>query len=178
MVEVWQRFANVDLGKYLTRETMFSLCVEKGYQPKDDETYEELFYRIFLNEIESKLGTEAPLIVYEYPAVMASLSRLSQRDPRFAERFEIYVNGQELGNAFSELTDADEQLARLEQERAERAKTGKLVYDVDPEFIAALRQGLKPCAGIAFGVDRLIMQITGCQNIDDVLILPMSTLLV
>ncbi|MHB8647641.1 MAG: amino acid--tRNA ligase-related protein [Thermomicrobiales bacterium] len=82
----------------------------------------------------------------------------------------------ELGNAFSELTDADEQLARLEAERAERAALGKTVYDIDDDFIRALRVGMPPSAGIAVGVDRLVMLFAGVESIQETLWFPANEL--
>lgn len=176
MRELWREFVSIDLDEYLSAEKMFELCVARGYNPEKGESYEELFYRIFLNEIEIKLGFDAPIIVYEYPAQMAALSKLSDRDNRYAERFEVYINGLELANAFSELTNAEEQRKRLLEEQQFRRETGKYVYDIDEEFIDALRAGMPMTSGIALGVDRMIQIFTGCQNIDNVLVLPMSKL--
>ena len=176
MRELWKDFVGVELSDYLTVKSLRKLCVQRGYQPAKGEDYEELFYRIFLNEVEPKLGMGRPIIVYNYPACMASLSSLCKKDKRYAQRFEVYFAGSELANAFTELTDADEQLARLTSERAIRKKRGMLVYNIDREFIEALRFGLPRSGGIALGVDRLIMSIIGCKNIDDVIVLPMSKL--
>lgn len=176
MRELWKEYVGVELDEYLTADKMFELCKERGYNPIEGESYEELFYRIFLIEIETKLGFDAPTIVYEYPAQMAALSKISDRDNRYAERFEIYINGLELANAFSELTNGEEQEKRLLEEQAFRKETGKYVYDIDNEFIDALKSGMPMTSGIALGVDRMIQVFTACQNIDNVLVLPMSKL--
>lgn len=175
MRDAWQRYAGVNLDDYLAREAMFGLCQKKGFNPRPDEPYEDLFYRIFLNEIEPQLGKDHPVILHHYPAPMAALSRLSPDDPRYAERFEVYVAGLELANCFGELTDPLEQRKRLEKERADRAQAGKDVYDIDLEFIEALKT-MPPSAGIALGIDRLVQLFASCQNIDDVLSLPASKL--
>ena len=184
MSELWEKFVGVNLDEYLTSEAMLGLCREKGYNEKEDESYEDLFYRIFLNEIEPKLKDMGGVIVHHYPAQMAALSRLSPTDPRYAERFEVYINGLELANAFSELTDSKEQLKRLQEERALRQKLGKDVYDIDMEFVEALKT-MPPSAGIALGVDRLV-QVLGslrlgsgqaCKNIEDVVTLPPSVIM-
>ena len=175
MKDLWKKFVGVDLGEYLTNEKMLELCREKNYNVKEDESYEDLFYRIFLNEIEPKLKDIGAVIIYDYPAQMAALSRLSKSDPRYAERFEVYINGIELANAFSELTGADEQLKRLQEEQKLRRKLGKEVYEIDREFVEAVGQ-MPKSAGIALGVDRLVQIITGCENIDDVITLPASKL--
>lgn len=173
MCDLWQKYVEVNLDDYLETNKMYELCKSFGYNASEDETYEELFYRIFLDKIETKLIE--PTIVYNYPAQMASLSKLSDEDSRYAERFEIYINGIELANAFSELTDANEQLKRLEEEKEERKKLGLDVYDVDKEFIKALKT-IPKSAGIALGVDRLVMILGGCKNINDVIVLPAAKL--
>jgi len=106
---------------------------------------------------------------------MAALAKQSQTDPGYAERFEVYMNGMEIANAFSELTDADEQRARLLQEQKQRGALGKAVYAIDEEFLDAVSQ-MPPSAGIALGVDRLVMALSSCQTIDDVLALGASEL--
>jgi lysyl-tRNA synthetase class 2 len=175
MRDVWQRYAGVNLDDYLERDQMFALCEQKGYKPKTSESYEDLFYRIFLNEIEPHLGVHSPTIVHHYPACMAALSRLSPIDPRYAERFEVYVGGLELANCFSELVDSAEQFRRLQKDQEDRKQAGKEVFPIDMEFIEALKT-MPPSAGIALGVDRLVQLFTGCKNIDDVLVLPASQL--
>ena len=175
MKELWKQFVNINLDEYLTSEKMFELCVEKGYNVKEEESFEDLFYRIFLNEVEPKLNEMGNVIVYNYPAQMAALSRLSKKDSRYAERFEVYVDGMELANAFSELNDADEQLNRLKEEQELRKKLGKDVYDIDMEFIEALKT-MPEAAGIALGVDRLVQVFASCQNINNVITLPADKL--
>ncbi len=174
MKDLWQQTINVNLDNYLTQETMFKLCKERVHNPKDDESYEDLFYRIFLNEIEPTLSDGA-FIIYNYPAPMAALAKLSHTAPGYAERFEVYIDGIEIANAFSELTNAEEQLKRLREEHALRKKLGKTVYDIDMDFVEAVGK-LPPCAGIALGVDRLVQILLGEKNIDTVLTLPMSKL--
>ncbi len=175
MKELWKDIVNVDLNNYLTREKMFDLCTERGFNPDENESYEELFYRVFLREIEPKLKDMGNLIVHHYPVQMAALSKLSDKYPGYAERFEVYIKGIEIANAFTELTDADEQLKRLRDEQIERKRLGKQVYEIDAEFIEALKI-MPKSAGIALGVDRLIQVLLGCKNIDDVLILPANQL--
>ena len=176
MRDLWKETINVDLNEYLSTERMYTLCVERGYSPAENERYEDLFYRIFLNEIEPKLEQMGGVILHHYPAQMAALSELSKEDPRYAERFEVYIGGIELANAFSDLTDVDEQRKRLEEERALRKKLGKDVYDIDEEFLYAVKH-LPTCSGIALGVDRFVQILLGCDNIDDVLPLPMSKMI-
>jgi len=173
MRQVWKKYVNVDLDDYLERDSMYKLCKKLGYKPQKTEEYEELFYRIFLNKIEPFIGKSVPTIIYEFPKCMASLSKQT-KDGKYAERFELYYKGIELANVYTELNEAEEQRSRLEKERKVRRKNGSLVYDIDEEFIDALRVGIGNCAGGALGVDRLVMIFTMDKNIDNVLVLPMS----
>jgi lysyl-tRNA synthetase class 2 len=175
MREAWQKYAGVNLDEYLEREDLLALCENKGYKPQKDESYEDLFFRIFLNEIEPHLGKDKPTILHHYPACMAALSRLSPVEPKYAERFEVYVGGLELANCFSELVDSAEQLERLKSEQIHRKNLGKSVYEIDQEFVEALKT-MPPSAGIALGVDRLVQLFTGCKNINNVIVLPASEL--
>ncbi len=175
MNDAWERYAGVPLNEYLEHSAMHTLCVKKGYNAQESESYEDLFYRIFLNEIEPHLGKKNPVILHHYPAPMAALSRLSPHDQRYAERFEVYAGGFEIANCFSELTDPDEQIKRLQKDREDRGKLRKDLFDIDTEFIDALRT-MPPSAGIALGIDRLVQIYAGTENIDTVLSVPMSIL--
>ena len=124
-----------------------------------------------MNKIEPQL--QEPTILYDYPAPMASLARLKPEDPRYAERFEVYWKGIELGNAFSELTDPDEQRRRFETEQEVRRSLGKSVYSIDEDFLSALSR-MPPSGGIALGVDRLLMCLLGCKDIEEVVPFPAS----
>ncbi len=170
--EAFARYAAVDLDALLTGADMLACLARKGYATEPQTTWEQGYHQIFLNEIESSLGQSRPTILFDYPASLAALARRKPDDPRYAERFEVYIAGIELGNAFSELTDADEQLARLRAERAERAALGKTLYEIDADFIAALRAGMPPSAGIAVGVDRLVMLFAGVGSIQETLWFP------
>jgi len=143
-----------------------------GIDPHPGDDWEALFFRIFLERIEPGLGVGAPTILYDYPLSMAALSRRSPNDPRLAERFEVYVCGLELANAFGELTDAAEQRRRFVADLAKKRALYGETYPVDEDFLAALDHGLPPCAGIALGFDRLVMLATGADDIEDVLWAP------
>ena len=99
-------------------------------------------------------------------------SQRSTDSPEIAERFEVYIAGIELANAFTELNDPDEQRQRLEHESAERASQGAPEYAIDESFLDALRSGVPPSGGIALGVDRLIMLLSDTDHIADVLAFP------
>ena len=110
--------------------------------------------------------------LYDYPASQAALARLKPEDCRLAERFELYYDDLELANGFGELTDASEQRARLEADNRRRTELGLPVYPVDENFLAALERGMPDCAGVALGLDRLLMAMTGAQDIAEVQSLP------
>jgi elongation factor P--(R)-beta-lysine ligase len=138
---------------------------------------EERFFRVLVDRVEPALARlERPTFLTAYPAPFASLARLSPSDPRVAERFELYVGGVELCNGFGELTDADEQRARLLRDQRHRAERGLPVYPVDERFLAALEEGLPRCAGNALGVDRLTALVAGALSIADVSAFPVSEL--
>ncbi len=110
---------------------------------------------------------KGPLLLMDYPAPAASLARLKADDPRVAERWELYVDGLELANAFTELTDPVEQRRRFESARAERRALGEADYPLDEEFLDALAR-MPPSGGVALGVDRLVMLACGVRDISDV----------
>jgi lysyl-tRNA synthetase class 2 len=143
-----------------------------GVAPHPGDDWEALFFRTFFERVEPHLGVGAPTILYDYPASMAALSRRRADDPRLAERFEVYVCGLELANAFGELTDPAEQRARFVADQARKRQLYGEVYPVDEDFLAALEHGLPPCAGIALGFDRLVMLANAADHIEDVLWAP------
>jgi len=175
MRDLWREFIGINFNDYLEREPMLELCRKRGFNPNENESYEDLFYRIFLNEIEPKLIDRGGIILHHYPLAMAALSRPSATDIGYAERVEVYINGLEIANGFSELTDAVEQRRRLTEEQERRVDLGKDIFAIDEDFVEAVGL-MPPSAGIALGVDRLIQVLLGCKNIDDVLVLPASKL--
>jgi lysyl-tRNA synthetase class 2 len=114
---------------------------------------------------------DRPVILYEYPVCEAALARVSPRDARVAERFELYACGVELANGFGELTDPLQQRARFEAEMAKKEKIYGLRYPLDEELLTALAT-MPPAGGVALGFDRLVMLVTGAPNVDAVLWTP------
>jgi lysyl-tRNA synthetase class 2 len=175
VAEAFSRHCGIDvLPTVNDRAALAAAAKPIGIAPHDGDTWEDLFFRIFLAEIEPKLGIGVPTVLYDYPIAMAALSRPKGSDPTLCERFELYVCGLELANAFGELTDAAEQKRRFEADQALKQTLYGETYPIDPDFIAALEYGLPESAGIALGFDRLVMLASGATHIDDVLWAPVG----
>jgi lysyl-tRNA synthetase class 2 len=178
VAEVMREYAGVEIDGRTTREELAEIAHSKGYrEAQADWPWEDIFYLIFLNEVEPRFPKDRPLILYDYPAPMSALARRKADDPLTAERFELYIGGLELANGFSELTDPLEQRQRLEREREERIRLGRAVYPVDESFLEALELGLPESAGIALGIDRLVMLLADAHDIREVLAFPTQDLL-
>jgi lysyl-tRNA synthetase class 2 len=141
-----------------------------GIEVAADAAWDDAFFTAFLDRVEPAIAKlEHALVLEDWPAPLAALARRKPGDPAVALRFEAYVGGIELANAFDELTDPAEQRARFEDDQRIRSERGKPVYPIDAKLVAALAEGLPPSAGIALGFDRLVMLATGAGRIDDVL---------
>ncbi|MGM0576273.1 MAG: EF-P lysine aminoacylase EpmA [Myxococcota bacterium] len=125
--------------------------------------------RALVEHVEPGLGHGRPIFLTDYPIAMASLARPKPGDPRVAERFELYAAGLELGNGFGELTNPAEQRRRCEEDLRARRERDLPVYPLDEAFLGALEEGMPPSAGIAAGLDRVVMLLTDAADIDDVL---------
>jgi lysyl-tRNA synthetase class 2 len=119
--------------------------------------------------IEPALVGDRPFFIYDFPASQAALARIQKGEPSVAMRFEVYVQGRELANGFYELQDAHEQRLRFEKNLLKRCELGLDELSIDDYFLSALKAGLPDCAGVALGVDRLIMLIAGASHIQDIL---------
>ena len=175
VADAFREYAGLDVLAFTGDKTGFARAAKGiGITAGERDDWDDVFFRVFLEKIEPHLGTPVPTILYGYPASQAALARLDAKDPRVAERFELYVAGMELANAFGELTDAAEQLRRFEVDNYKRDKLFGERYPVDADFIAALEHGLPASAGIALGFDRLVMLATGAETIEDVLWAPVA----
>ncbi len=124
--------------------------------------------------IQPTLGRERPLIVTHYPLSQAALAKTSDDDPQCAARFELFASGVELANGYDELLDPDVLLDRYEFNNAKRVAAGRPPLQIQTTLVEAMRVGLPPCAGVALGVDRLMMVRTGSRSIEDVIPLPID----
>jgi len=170
VAEAFARWAGADvLG---TANDAAALADSAGALLRDGEGWEDLFFRLLLERVEPELGRERPTFLTHWPAAQAALARRDPADPRVALRFELFVDGIELANAFEELTDADEQASRFAADRARREALYGPGWGTDEDFLAALRFGMPAASGIALGFDRLAMLAAGAQRIEQVLWLP------
>lgn len=165
------RHTGLDLWAYGDGASLRAAARRIGVHVGESTNFDDVFFHVFLERVEPKLGHGRPTFLTEYPASMAALSRLKPSDPRVAERVELYADGVELANGFSELIDAREQRARLMEEQALRRALGRPVYELDERFLSALPQ-LPPSGGIAVGLDRVLMLLLGVKEIADVLLFP------
>ncbi len=149
------------------RDLLARQAVGIGLRVAADDSWSDVFSRILSDRIEPRLGVGRPTFLYEYPASEAALARLCPHDPRVAERFELYVCGVELANAFGELTDAGEQRRRFEDEMAVKRRVYGEAYPIDEDFLAALAH-MPEASGAALGFDRLVMLACGAERIEDV----------
>jgi lysyl-tRNA synthetase class 2 len=153
--EPWQRIS-VNEAFHRYTQTSVTEALGKG-----------LFDEIMVQDIEPKLGLGKPTFIYDYPAQRGALARLKQEDQTVAERFELYTGGLELANGFSELVDSEEQRRRFHLENENRKSFGKSVYAMPEKFLGEL-DNMPPSAGIALGVDRLVMVFLDVKIIDEV----------
>jgi lysyl-tRNA synthetase class 2 len=114
-----------------------------------------------------------PTIIYDFPLAVSPLSKVKPDEPEWVERFEFYIGGFELGNAFSELNDPVDQRERFAQQLAERQRGDDEAFQADEDYVRALAYGLPPTAGEGIGIDRLTMVLTGARSIRDVILFPL-----
>ncbi len=153
--------------KALLREVAAKLDLSNIAETEEDR--DTLLQLLFMVGVEPHIGTEKPVFIYHFPASQASLAEISTEDHRVAERFEVYFKGIELANGFRELTDAGEQRRRFEQDNRKREARGLPRYPIDENLLAALEHGMPDSAGVALGVDRLVMLALGAEHIGEVM---------
>lgn len=146
-----------------------------GWQPSRNWNEDRYFFD-WVEKIEPFLASQKGVFVIDFPAPIAALAKIKESNPLVSERFELFMHGIEIANAFTELTDHQEQAERFKEARKKRLLLGKEVYAVDEKFLAALQAGIPECGGIALGIDRLIMAVLGLRDIAMVQTFPLSRL--
>lgn len=171
--EALRRHTGLDLAELQERDALAAALDARGMRTRADDSWDDLFFRVWIAEVEPLLGLGRPVFVQDYPASQAALARI-RREPwgDVAERFELYIRGIEVANAFHELNDPEEQRARHEADRAARRAAGAPVYPLDEAFLGALVAGMPPASGIALGLDRLVALLLGAPDLDAISAFP------
>jgi lysyl-tRNA synthetase class 2 len=151
-------------------EQLAAIARDHGVPVEDDHGPGKLLLEIYEKTTEPELW--GPVFVTDYPQEVSPLSRSHREIPGLVERFEAVIAGREIANAFSELTDPDEQRARFEEQARQREAGDEEAMPVDEDYLRALEYGLPPTGGLGIGMDRLTMILTGAESIRDVIAFP------
>ena len=170
--EVFNQFTSIDLRKGNSKRSLYSYVQKAGLPVSRSDTWDDLFFKVFLNFIEPQLGHDHPVILTDYPASQSALAKLNPESLGSYHRcfrFELFMKGIECANAFYELCDPIEYQRRFDEGNDFRSREGKLPHASDPLFFGAIQQGMPPSAGIALGIDRLIMLLTNTEKLSDIM---------
>ena len=171
MIDSIKEACGVDFNTINTDEEAIKLAKERNIEiPTGKETRGHII-SLFFDEYVEKTIVQ-PTFVYDYPVEISPLAKKSPKDPRLTERFEIFIDGREYGNAFSELNDPIDQYERFKEEIAARENGDDEAGMMDEDYIQALEIGLPPTGGLGIGIDRLVMLLTDAVSIRDVLLFP------
>lgn len=170
MLEAILEYAGVDFRQILTDEEACKVAREKGVHVDDNASRGKIINEFFEEFVESKLIQ--PTFITGHPVEISPLAKRNKEHPEYTDRFEVFVYGRELGNAFSELNDPIDQRQRFEAQVAERANGDDEAHMMDEDFVQALEYGLPPTGGLGIGIDRLVMLLTNSASIRDVILFP------
>jgi lysyl-tRNA synthetase class 2 len=170
MCELVKEATGIDFMAIDGAEAARAAAKAGGVYMKGDESWGKVVETVFGEKAEASLVQ--PTHVIDMPKEVSPLAKVHRSDPRLAERFEFYANGFELGNAFSELNDPQEQLARFQEQVANREKGDDEAQYLDADYVTALEYGLPPTGGMGLGIDRLVMLLTDSASIRDVVAFP------
>ncbi|MCD6225633.1 EF-P lysine aminoacylase GenX [bacterium] len=170
VIEAFKKYAGIDSKILFDADLLKKEAQKRGYRIGKKDNWEVIYNLIYLKEVEPHLGQNQPTIIYDFPAQFAPLAKTNPANPRVKQRFELYLFGIELADAYNELTDYQEQKKRFAEEMKRRKEMGKIKVRPDEDFLAALKSGLPPCSGVALGIDRLVMIFANKTDIKEVVL--------
>ncbi|MCD6533507.1 MAG: lysine--tRNA ligase [Deltaproteobacteria bacterium] len=173
VIESIEKYAGIDASRLQTRETVLEVIDEIGLEiaPQERECYGKCLMKLFDEKVEAQLIQ--PTFITDYPVAISPLSRRNDTNPEVTDRFELFIAGREMANAFSELNDPLDQRERFDQQLKEKAAGDQEAHQFDADYLRALEYGLPPTAGEGIGIDRLVMLFTDAASIRDVILFPL-----
>ncbi len=168
--EALLRYSGLDSDQIDDRNAVFIKAIEMGLDVDKNDSLGKLWTELFDLVVEEKLW--GPIFIHKYPVEVSPLARRNDEDPTVTDRFELYVCGREMANAFTELTDPLDQRRRFEEQVQARASGDEEAHFLDEDFLRALEYGMPPAAGEGIGIDRLVMLLTDSQSIREVILFP------
>lgn len=168
--EALLRYTGLPEEQIEDRNSLFITALEMGIEVGREDSLGKLWMAVFDALVEEKLW--GPIFIHQYPVEVSPLARRNDEDPRLTDRFELYVCGREMANAFTELTDPLDQRERFEEQVQARAAGDEEAHFLDDDFLRALEYGMPPAAGEGFGIDRLVMLLTDSPSIREVILFP------
>ena len=170
MIDAIKKYTGVDLWPEMAIEEARKLADDNGVQYEDWWKVGHIINAFFEDKVQDQL--EQPIFIYGHPKEVSPLAHMNREDPRFTDRFELYIMGNEYANAFTELNDPIDQRQRFEAEAKEHAEGNDEYQPIDEDFVEALEYGMPPTGGLGVGIDRLVMLMTDAKSIRDVLLFP------